>query len=109
MAGKNMITSDGLKKLKEELDYLRDVRRKEIGEQLKEARQQAQKLIVEAEQEMDQLYRSVLAAASAEANAQREEARRQIDVQRDQALVRLSGEADGLADLIVSRLLAPAP
>ncbi len=38
MAGKNTITSDGLKKLKEELDYLRDVRRKEIGEQLKEAR-----------------------------------------------------------------------
>ncbi|MBE9172548.1 F0F1 ATP synthase subunit B' [Cyanobium sp. LEGE 06143] len=81
----------------------------DLREQLKEARQQAQKLIVEAEQEMDQLYRSVLAAASAEANAQREEARRQIDVQRDQALVRLSGEADGLADLIVSRLLAPAP
>ena len=32
------VTSEGLKKLKEELDYLRDVRRKEIGEQLKEAR-----------------------------------------------------------------------
>ena len=32
------VTSEGLKTLKEELDYLRDVRRKEIGEQLKEAR-----------------------------------------------------------------------
>ncbi len=81
----------------------------DLREQLKEARQQAQQLIVEAEQEMDQLYRSALAAASAEANAQREEARRQIDAQRDQALIRLSGDADGLADLIVSRLLAPAP
>ena len=81
----------------------------DLREQLKEARQQAQQLIVEAEQEMDQLYRSALAAASAEANAQREEARSQIDAQRDQALIRLIGDADGLADLIVSRLLAPAP
>ena len=38
MAGQIKITSEGLKKLREELDYLRDVRRKEIGEQLKEAR-----------------------------------------------------------------------
>ena len=38
MPGQNRITSDGLQKLREELDYLRDVRRKEIGEQLKEAR-----------------------------------------------------------------------
>ncbi len=81
----------------------------DLREQLKEARQQAQQLIVEAEQEMDQLYRSALAAATAEANAQREEARREIDAQRDQALARLTGESDGLADLIVSRLLAPAP
>ena len=38
MPGQNRITSDGLQKLREELDYLRDVRRMEIGEQLKEAR-----------------------------------------------------------------------
>lgn len=81
----------------------------DLREQLKGARQQAQKLIVEAEQEMDQLYRSALASATAEANAQREQARREIDLQRDQALARLKGETDGLADLIVSRLLATAP
>ncbi|MBI5755059.1 transcription elongation factor GreA [Candidatus Peregrinibacteria bacterium] len=32
-----LVTRDGLKKLREELDYLKDVRRKEIAERLKEA------------------------------------------------------------------------
>ena len=78
----------------------------DLREQLKDARQQSQKLILEAEQEMDRLYREALALATAEANAAREQARREIDAQRDQAMTQLNLDADKLGDLIVSRLLA---
>jgi F-type H+-transporting ATPase subunit b len=78
----------------------------DLKEQLKDARQQSQKLILEAEQEMDRLYRDALAAATADANASREQARREIDSQRDQAMDRLKKDADKLGDLIVTRLLA---
>jgi F-type H+-transporting ATPase subunit b len=80
----------------------------DLRDQLKDARQQAQKLIVEAEQDMDRLYREALAAATADANAQREKARRDIDAEREKAMASLKDEANGLAELIVSRLLAPA-
>jgi F-type H+-transporting ATPase subunit b len=78
----------------------------DLTEQLKEARQQAQQLIVEAEQEVDKLYREALAAAQADANATREQARREIEAQRDQALASLAAESDRLGALIVDRLLA---
>lgn len=78
----------------------------DLTEQLKEARQQAQQLIVEAEQEVDKLYREALAAAQADANATREQARREIEAQRDQALASLVAESDRLGALIVDRLLA---
>ena len=78
----------------------------ELKAQLKEARQAAQKLINEAEQDSDKLYREALALATAEANASREEARREIDSQRDSALAKLQSEANNLGDLIVERLLA---
>lgn len=77
----------------------------ELKEQLKEARQLSQKLILEAEQESDRLYREAMAVAVAESNASREEARRQIDSQRSSALGQLSADADQLASLIVDRLL----
>ena len=78
----------------------------DLTEQLKEARQQAQQLIVEAEQEVDKLYREALAAAQADANATREQARREIEAQRDQAMASLVSESDRLGALIVDRLLA---
>jgi F-type H+-transporting ATPase subunit b len=78
----------------------------DLKDQLREARQQSQKLIVEAEEEMDRLYREALATALADANATREQARREIDAQRDQAMAQLSTDAERLGDLIVSRLLA---
>ncbi len=78
----------------------------DLTEQLKEARQQAQQLIVEAEQEVDKLYREALAAAQADANATREKARREIEAQRDQALAALGAQSDRLGALIVDRLLA---
>jgi F-type H+-transporting ATPase subunit b len=78
----------------------------DLTEQLKEARQEAQKLIVEAEQESDKLYREALATAQAEAIALREKARREIESEKDQALAALKVEADRLGALIVDRLLA---
>lgn len=78
----------------------------DLAGQLKEARLEAQALIVEAEQESEKLYREALAAAQAEANAVRESARREIEAEKDQALASLQGQADRLGALIVDRLLA---
>jgi F-type H+-transporting ATPase subunit b len=78
----------------------------DLSVQLKEARQQAQQLIVEAEQEVDKLYREALALAQTDANATRERARREIEAERDQALASLAADADRLGNLIVDRLLA---
>jgi F-type H+-transporting ATPase subunit b len=78
----------------------------DLKEQLKEARVASQKLIQEAEQDADKLYRQALAVATAEAIASREQARREIDTQRESALTQLRADADKLGDLIVDRLLA---
>tara|TARA_B100000029_G_C17484689_1_gene926775 strand:+ start:97 stop:558 length:462 start_codon:yes stop_codon:yes gene_type:complete len=78
----------------------------ELKEQLKEARQAAQKVINEAEQDSDKLYREALALATSEVNASREKARLEIDSQRDSALAQLKAEADAMGNLIVDRLLA---
>ena len=78
----------------------------DLKAQLKDARQEAQRLVLEAEQEMDKLYRAALAEATAEANASREKARREIDAERTAAMATLDTEAKVLGDLIVSRLLS---
>ena len=78
----------------------------ELKDQLKEARLAAQKVILEAEQDSDNLYKEALALANAEANSSREKARFEIDSQRDDALNQLKSEADNLGNLIVERLLA---
>ena len=78
----------------------------ELKDQLKEARQAAQKVINDAEQDSDKLYREAMALATSEANASREQARREIDSQRDTALTQLKADADNLGNLIVERLLA---
>ena len=77
----------------------------DLKNQLKEARLSAQKVINEAEEDSENLYREALALATAEANASREEARREIDLQRDSALNQLKSESDQLGNLIVSKLL----
>lgn len=77
----------------------------DLKEQLKGARLEAQKVILEAEQDSDRLYREALAVAQADAIASRESARSKIDVQRADALSLLEADADRLADLIVDRLL----
>jgi F-type H+-transporting ATPase subunit b len=78
----------------------------DLREQLKDARQQAQKVVTEAEQESDRLFREALALAQAESIASREQARREIDAQRSAAMDQLKGDANRLADQIVDRLLA---
>jgi F-type H+-transporting ATPase subunit b len=78
----------------------------DLKAQLKDARLATQALIQEAEQDSDKLYREALAAATADANASREKARREIDAQRASALSQLQGDANQLGDLIVERLLA---
>ncbi|MCP9888295.1 MAG: F0F1 ATP synthase subunit B' [Prochlorococcaceae cyanobacterium] len=78
----------------------------DLSEQLREARQAAQGLIVQAEQESDQLYREALAAAQAESIAVREQARSLIEAEKSTALAALREDADRLGSLIVDRLLA---
>ncbi|ABX09504.1 F0F1 ATP synthase subunit B' [Prochlorococcus marinus] len=78
----------------------------DLKNQLKEARLAAQSVINEAETDSENLYREALALATAEANASREEARREIDSQRESALNQLRSDAEKLGDLIVERLLA---
>jgi len=77
----------------------------DLKNQLKEARLAAQKVINEAEQDSDTLYKEALSLATSEANASREQARLEIDSQRDKALNQLKTESDSLGNLIVERLL----
>jgi len=77
-----------------------------LRDQLKEARQAAQKVINDAEQDSDKLYREALALATSEANASREKARREIAAQRESAMNQLKSDSEKLGDLIVDRLLA---
>lgn len=78
----------------------------DLKNQLKEARQAAQSVISEAEADSESLFKEALALATAEANASREEARREIDSQKESALKQIKFDAEKLGDLIVDRLLA---
>jgi len=78
----------------------------DLQSQLKGARQAAQKVIAEAEDDSDKLYKEALSLATSEANASREKVRREIDSQRETALNQLKVDAEKLGDLIVQRLLA---
>ncbi len=78
----------------------------DLRSQLKEARKSAQKVITEAEEDSDKLYKEALALANSEATASKENARREIDSQRESAFQELKSDADKLGDLIVQRLLA---
>ena len=78
----------------------------ELTEQLKGARQSAQAAILEAEQEVDNLYREAIATTEADANRTREKARREIEAQREQAQSQLMGKVDEFSTEIMQRLLA---
>ncbi len=78
----------------------------ELAEQLKGARQAAQAVVTEAEQEVDRLYREAIAQAEAEANRSKEESRRAIETERDTARTQLQGQVNQLSSTIIDRLLA---
>ena len=78
----------------------------DLAEQLKGARQAAQSVIADAEQEVDRLYREALAQAEAEANRSKEESRRAIETEREAARTQLKGQVDQLSSTIINRLLA---
>ena len=78
----------------------------ELTEQLRGARQAAQAAILEAEQEVDNLYREAIATTEADANRTREKARREIEAQREQAQSQLMGKVDEFSTKIIQRLLA---
>ena len=78
----------------------------DLTEQLRGARQSAQTAIVEAEQEVDKLYRDAITTAETEANRTREKARREIEEQREAAQSKLMAKVDQLSSQIIQRLLA---
>ena len=78
----------------------------ELTEQLRGARQAAQAAILEAEQEVDTLYREAIATTEAESNRTQEQARREIESQREQAQSQLMGKVDEFSAKIIQRLLA---
>ena len=73
--------------------------------QLQSARFEAQKIVSEAENESDKLYKEALELANNEANASKEKARLDIENQTSSAREQLFKQADDLSDLIVNRLI----
>ena len=78
----------------------------DLTDQLRGSRQAAQAAILEAEQEVDKLYREAIATTEAEANRTREKARREIEAQREQAQAQLMSKVDDFSAKIIQRLLA---
>ena len=73
--------------------------------QLQSARTEAQRIVSEAEDESDKLYKEALELANNEANASKEKARLEIEIQTSAARDQLSKQADDLSELIVNRLI----
>ena len=73
--------------------------------QLQKARSEAVKIVNEAEQDSEKLYREAIDLANNEANASKEKARLEIENQTSSARKQLSQQADDLSELIVNRLI----
>ena len=73
--------------------------------QLQSARTEAQRIVKEAEDESDKLYKEALELANNEANVSKEKARLEIERQTSAARDQLSKQADDLSELIVNRLI----
>ena len=73
--------------------------------QLQSARSEAQRIVGEAENESDKLYKEALELANNEAIASKEKARLEIENQTSAARDQLSKQADDLSELIVNRLI----
>jgi len=66
---------------------------------------EAQRIVSEAENESDKLYKEALELANNEANTSKEKARLEIESQTSAARDQLSKQADDLSELIVNRLI----
>jgi len=73
--------------------------------QLQSARTEAQRIVSEAENESDKLYKEALELANNEATASKEKVRLEIESQTSDARDQLSKQADDLSELIVNRLI----
>ena len=73
--------------------------------QLQSARSEAQRIVSDAENESDKLYKEALELANNEANASKEKARLEIESQTSAAREQLSKQAGDLSELIVNRLI----
>ena len=73
--------------------------------QLQSARTEAQRIVSEAENESDKLFKEALELANNEANASKEKARQEIESQTSAARDQLSKQANDLSELIVNRLI----
>ena len=73
--------------------------------QLQSARTEAQRIVSEAENESDKLYKEALELANNEAKASKDKARLEIESQTSAARDQLSKQADDLSELIVNRLI----
>ena len=73
--------------------------------QLQSARTEAQRIVSDAENESDKLYKEALELANNEATASKEKARLEIESQTSAARDQLSKQADDLSELIVNRLI----
>ena len=77
----------------------------DLVSQLQIARSEAQKIVNDAENESDKLYKEALELANKEANASKEKARLEIENQTSSARDQLFKQADDLSELIVNRLI----
>ena len=77
----------------------------ELLSQLQSARSEAQRIVGEAENDSDKLYKEALELANNEANASKEKARLEIENQTTSARKKLYMQAEELSDLIVNRLI----
>ena len=73
--------------------------------QLQKARSEAVKIVNEAEQDSEKLYREAIDLANNEANASKEKARLEIENQTSSARKQLEQQANDLSELIVNRLI----
>ena len=73
--------------------------------QLQSARPEAQRIVGEAENESDKLYKEALELGNNEANPSKEKPRLEIESQTSSARDQLSKQSDDLSKLIVNRLI----
>ena len=73
--------------------------------QLQSARNEALKIVNEAEKDSDKLYQEAVELANNEANASKEKSRLEIENQTSSARKQLSDQADEISELIVNKLI----